>query len=143
MCEELKNLESASPAVKLFAEYCKHAPSDSLWRSRLKVVPHCLNLRDVSIPAMVKAANATPVLLQKSVSLFRGFNSLEIDIHAHKFNYVAKKSIHSIASKAANMCMEVGFMVEGREVGELPETLFACIGINWPQYEKALKLPGM
>ena len=89
---------------------------------------------------MVKVGNATPVLLQKSVSIFRGFNSLEIDIHAHKFNYVAKKSIHSVTNKAGNMCMEVGFMVEGREIGELPETLFACVGVNWPQYEKALRL---
>lgn len=33
--------------------------------------------------------------------------------------------------------MQIGFVVEGREDKELPETLFACVGVNKPQEDQA------
>jgi hypothetical protein len=36
-CNQLKNLSTASPAVKLFAQWCERAPVDPLWRGRFKV----------------------------------------------------------------------------------------------------------
>ena len=37
-CNQLKNLSTASPAVKLFAQWCERAPVDPLWRGRFKVI---------------------------------------------------------------------------------------------------------
>lgn len=36
-CNQLKDLSTASPAVKLFAEWCEKAPVDPAWRGRFKV----------------------------------------------------------------------------------------------------------
>ena len=35
------------------------------------------------------------------------------------------------------MAMQIGFVIEGRENNELPETLFACIAVNKPQEDLA------
>jgi hypothetical protein len=36
-CRQLKDLSTASPAVKLFANWCEKAETDALWRGRFKV----------------------------------------------------------------------------------------------------------
>ena len=33
--------------------------------------------------------------------------------------------------------MQIGFVIEGRDDTELPETLFACIAVNKPQEDSA------
>ena len=33
--------------------------------------------------------------------------------------------------------MQIGFVIEGRDDKELPETLFACVGVNKPQEDDA------
>jgi hypothetical protein len=37
-CQQLRNLATASPAVKLFAQWCEKAPNDANWRGRFKVL---------------------------------------------------------------------------------------------------------
>ena len=36
--------------------------------------------------------------------------------------------------------MQIGFVIEGRENSELPETLLACVGINLPQDELTMEI---
>lgn len=36
-CKQLKDITTASPAVKLFAQYCEKAEADPAWKSRFKV----------------------------------------------------------------------------------------------------------
>ncbi len=36
-CAQLKDLATASPAVKLFAQWCEKAETDPTWRGRFKV----------------------------------------------------------------------------------------------------------
>lgn len=62
---------------------------------------------------------------------------MEMNIHVHKFANLAKQSIHMITSKCNVMYMNIGFVIEGREDKELPETLFACCAVNRPQEEQA------
>lgn len=40
-CNQLKDLATASPAVRLFAEWCEKAPVDAAWRGRFKVSGSC------------------------------------------------------------------------------------------------------
>ena len=60
-----------------------------------------------------------------------------MDIHVHKFANIAKRSIHLITSRCSSMAMQIGFVIEGREDHELPETLFACVAVNKPQEDSA------
>ena len=136
-CNELKDLASASPAIKLFAKYCQFAETDYAWRSRFKVITFCSNLDEMGVPSVISSYNAKPVIIRRTGSIFRGPTHMEIDIHIHKFANLAKKSIHLLSSHCGLMYMQVGFVVEGRLDEELPETLFACVGVNRPDEEKA------
>ena len=62
---------------------------------------------------------------------------MEMDIHVHKFANLAKQSIFLISSRCGLMFMQIGFVIEGREDKELPETLFACVAVNKPQEDNA------
>lgn len=136
-CKQLSNLATASPAVRLFAQYCEKAPIDPLWRGRFKVICNCLNLEELGMPSAITTYNAKPVLIRRTGSLVRGSNYLEMDIHVHKFNNVAKQCIHTVSTRCGLMYMQIGFVIEGRDDKELPETIFGCVGVNKPQEDNA------
>jgi len=138
-CEKLKNLSTAPPSLRLFSRWCERAPVDPAWRGRFKVINSCLNLEELGMPQLILSYNAKPVLIRRTGSLTRGPSNsyLEMDIHVHKFAAVAKRSIHLLSSRCGLMYMQIGFVIEGREEEELPETLFACVGVNRPQEERA------
>lgn len=95
----------------------------------------------MGVPSVIMSYNAKPVLIRRTGSVFRGTGSsryLEIDIHVHKFANLAKKSIHALSSRCSLMYMQIGFVIEGRTDEELPETLFACVGVNRPEEDKVL-----
>lgn len=98
----------------------------------------------MGVPSVIMSYNAKPVLIRRTGSVFRGNGSskyLEIDIHVHKFANLAKKSIHALSSRCSLMYMQIGFVIEGRTDEELPETLFACVGVNRPEEDKVLSSP--
>ena len=144
-CNQLRNLATASPAVKLFAQWCTNAPKDTSKdgkeRGRFKVICNCLNLDEVGINgvvgAMVTANNAKPILIRRTGTIFKGSNYMEKDIHVHKFDFGAKSAIHYISSKCGEMLMQIGFVIEGRSNDEWPECLFGCVAVNKPQEEQA------
>mmetsp|Transcript_31774 Transcript_31774/g.53593 ORF Transcript_31774/g.53593 Transcript_31774/m.53593 type:complete len:688 (-) Transcript_31774:254-2317(-) len=134
---QLENIETASPAVKLFAKWCEKCTEDAAWRGRFKVINSCTNLDELGIPTAISSYNAKPILIRRTGSIFRGPNYMEMNIHVHKFATLAKQSIHYISSRCGQMYMQIGFVIEGREDAELPETLFACVAVNKPQEEQA------
>ena len=89
------------------------------------------------MPSAVTSWNAKPVLIRRTGTIVRGPNYLEMDIHVHKFANLAKQSIFLISSRCGLMFMQIGFVVEGRDNDELPEALFACVGVNKPQEDRA------
>lgn len=98
----------------------------------------------MGVPNVIMSYNAKPVLIRRTGSIFRGTGDckyLEIDIHVHKFANLAKKSIHALSSRCSLMYMQIGFVVEGREDDELPETLFACVGVNRPEEDQVVHSP--
>lgn len=155
VCEQLKDINTASPAVKLWAEWCEKAPVDAAWRGRFKVcrfkvlplspaqqslyqvINSCTNLEELGMPSAIVSYNAKPVLIRRTGSIFRGPSHLEMDIHVHKFANLAKQSIYLISSRCGLMFMQIGFVIEGREDKELPEALFACVAVNKPQEDQA------
>lgn len=137
---QLKDLASASPAMKLFAEYCEKSSIDLAWKQRFKVICSCSNLSELGFPSMITSYNAKPVLIRRTGSIFRGPNYLENDIHVHKFANLAKRSIHMLTSRVGSMYMQIGVVIEGRLDGELPETLIGCVGVNKPHKDRAVEL---
>ena len=131
-CDQLGSLESASSAVKLFAQWCEKS-EDPAWKSRFKIIASCLNLEDLGMPSLVRSYNAKPVLIRKTSSVFKTPAYIELCIHVFKFANMAKSTIHMITSRCGSMFMEIGFVIEGREDSELPEALVGCASINRPQ----------
>lgn len=81
--EQLKDLDNASPALKLFAEYCINAPEldsdpNSPWKGRFKVMCNCLNLEDFGFPGFVSAYNAKPVLINLTGKLYRFVSIIKV-----------------------------------------------------------------
>lgn len=97
----------------------------------------CSNLSEIGVPSAIEAYNAKPVLIRRTGSIFRGPSYLEMNIHVHKFANLAKQSIFLLSSRCSQLYMQIGFVIEGRDDSELPETLFACVGINRPQEDQA------
>lgn len=89
------------------------------------------------MPSAITTYNAKPVLIRRTGSIFQGPSYMEMNIHVHKFATLAKQSIFLVSSRCGLMYMQIGFVVEGRDDSELPETLFACVGINKPQEDQA------
>lgn len=85
------------------------------------------------MPGLVISYNAKPVLIRRTSSIFKTPTYMELCIHVFKFANLAKSSIHMVTSRCGNMFMEVGFVIEGRDDSELPETLIGCTAINRPQ----------
>jgi hypothetical protein len=98
------------------------------------------NLSDIGVPSAINAYNGKPILIRKTGTIFRGDNYLEKDIHVHKFANMAKQSIYLLSSRCSKLYMQIGFVIEGRENSELPETLCACIGLNLPQDELTMEI---
>lgn len=134
---QLGDLANASAAVRLFAAYCEHCDRDPAWRARFKVVCSCENMDQLGVPQLISSYNATPVVIRKTGSVFKGAGYIEKNLHIHKFSNMARQSIHLLTSRFGSMNMKIGFLVEGVSDAELPETLFACIAINKPQQETA------
>lgn len=136
-CQQLKDLSTASPAVKLWAEWCEKAPHDPAMRARFKVINMCSNMEQLGFSSVIVSYNGKPVLIRRTGSLFKGTNYMEFDVHVHKFDTFAKQGIFQISSLCGNMYMQVGFVIEGRDDSELPETLFGCVAVNRPQEDLA------
>lgn len=97
----------------------------------------CTNFEELGFPSMITAYNGKPVLIRRTGSIFTGPGYLEMNIHVHKFANMAKQSIYMLTSRCNTMYMNIGFVIEGREDKELPETLFACVAVNRPQEDQA------
>ena len=136
-CNQLKDLSTASAAVKLFVKYCENAEKDFAWRSRLKMIGCCSNLEELGVPGAIATYNAKPVMIKKTGSIYRGESYLEVNINVHKWPTYVQKCIQFMYSQSTLMFLQVGFVIEGREDEDLPETLFGCVGVNRPDEEQA------
>ncbi|GMI28869.1 hypothetical protein TeGR_g14188, partial [Tetraparma gracilis] len=123
MLKELKDLSTASPAVKLLAEWCKRGEHENTIKGRFKC---CCVLDDVDklgLPAPIPSYNGKPVIINKTGAFFRKENHIELTIDVHNFAYLARKGLYSIMPKFPTMKLNVGFVIEGRDDDELPECM--------------------
>lgn len=89
---------------------------------KLIVVLFCC-LFHTSLPSFITGYNGKPVLINKSGKLKKHANYMEMSINVFMFNYIAKKSLHSLKPKFPTFILNIGFTIEGRSDEELPEVL--------------------
>ena len=85
------------------------------------------------LPPLIQPFNKKPILLRDTGIVYKGSNYLEVDINVQNLNLVAglgHVGPHLLFSKLNEVSTQIGFVVEGRNDNELPETLCGCIGFN-------------
>ena len=151
--EELKDLEKASPAVKLLARFCEEAPagytdSSSTWHGRFKLVTRCENIEEFGLPSFITSYNAKPVLIRNTSTMYSSSSIegkegscsyLEIDLNVHKFGSVPKKALATMIDKFSSMRVSSGFCIESQEDDEMPETMLGVSTTYKPDHSKAMQ----
>lgn len=135
---QLKDISTASPAVKLLGEWCRRAENEPSFRGRFKAMCILDEIEKLGLPNPIPAYNGKPVLINKSGAFFRRENYIEHSINVHLFAYLAKKALYSIQPKFPNMRLNVGFVIEGRDDDELPECM---LGVGKCLYMDPAKAP--
>lgn len=141
---QLKDIESATPAVQLFVRYMTEGPSayadsSSTWHGRFKVTLRCENMEQFGLPSFITSYNAKPVLLRNTSTFLNNLdaNYAEVDVNVHQFSSLPKKALSILLSQFDQMNIAAAFCIESREDDEMPETLLGCAGIVRPSYLKA------
>jgi len=121
--------------LRCFARWCQNYSTNMEWKKRVKLIASCLNLDEMGVSGFVQGFNAKPVLIRRTSTIFRDeeLTYLELDIHVQKFDAMAQQSIVSMTSRAGEMYMEIGILIESRDEDELPELLVGCVGCNKPK----------
>jgi len=127
---QLKDMNKASPAVKLLVEWCKKSENDFSMRSRMKAMCLIDDVENSSLPGFISRFNGKPVLITKSSTFTRFPNYIELQVNIHKWAYMPKKGLFSLQPKFPSLAFNVGFTIEGREDDELPEVLLGGVRIN-------------
>ena len=125
-----------SPAVKLLEQWCQCTPKDSTFSGRFKVIASSPNADQILPKAMAKY-NGKPFLIKRTgVTGIHSFNLnsnstkhiREFDVNLHAFPYIAKQAFSYVnRNLAENLVMRLAFVIEGRDVTELPEVLLGGV----------------
>jgi len=121
--DQIRDLENASPAVKLFCHWAEHAENNIEVRGRLKAMCILDNIEKLGIPPFIANANGKPCLIVKSGTVKKRENYMEVMINIFLFSVIAKKCLYSLHKKFPSFVLNCGFTIEGRTDEELPEVL--------------------
>lgn len=148
--DELGRIDELPPkranALRLLRHYCKVAPTEPQGapkeRGRFKVLAQIRNIDEVNIPNFAKGYNGKPALIAKTGHLTRTPDhvALEMDINIHAFGYAARAGLQSIYRDFQDFILTIGFVIEGRDDTELPETLLAAVDLNHMDWTMAVPL---
>ena len=123
---QLNDFDNATPAVKLFAEWCRRAEDEPAFRGRFKTMCVLDDIGNLGLPGFISNYNGKPVLINKSGTMLRRSNYIEMNINVHQFAFIAKKALYSLQPKFPRMVLNVGFTIEGRDDTELPECMLGA-----------------
>eukprot|EP00956_Cyclotella_meneghiniana_P034103 scaffold101568_cov36-Cyclotella_meneghiniana.AAC.2 len=123
--EQLKDLSSAGPAVRLWSEWCKKAESDADFRGRFKCMGMIEDIDSTGVPKFIQGYNGKPALVTKSGGFKRNANYIEFTIDVGMWAFPARKGLHALAPRFPDFVLNIGFTIEGRSDDELPEALLA------------------
>mmetsp|Transcript_17637 Transcript_17637/g.23538 ORF Transcript_17637/g.23538 Transcript_17637/m.23538 type:complete len:371 (-) Transcript_17637:351-1463(-) len=121
--EELKDIEKASPGVRLFAEWCRVSDTDPDFKGRFKAIGMVEDIESLGIPGFITKFNGKPALISKSGTFSRHENYIELSTNIHMWQYIARKGLVTLLPHFPRFVVNVGFTIEGRSDEDLPEVL--------------------
>ncbi|KAL7542720.1 hypothetical protein ACHAWF_007233 [Thalassiosira exigua] len=121
--KQLKDLDIASPGVKLLSEWCKRAEKEPDFRGRFKCMGMIEDIESTGVPKFIQGYNGKPALVTKSGTFRRYANYIEFTINVNLWAFLARKGLFTITPTFPDFVFNVGFTIEGRKDEELPEVL--------------------
>jgi len=120
---------SASPsaAVRLLARYYERATSEQEVKKTFKMIGRARNYDELGLPSWMKRFNGKPVIIHQTGEVFAGCRDgvryLEEDVLVGRWSLWAKQGVHSLMPRYKEIDAEIGFVLQGTEDDELPETM--------------------
>ena len=121
--EQLKDIETASPGVKLWSEWCRRAETEPEFRGRFKCMGQIEDIESSGIPKFIQGYNGKPALVTKSGTFTRHENYIEFTINVNHWAFLAKKGLHALIPFFQEFIFHIGFTIEARCDEEMPEVL--------------------
>ena len=127
---QLRDLDTASPAVRLFSEWCRRAEDEADFRGRFKCMGMIEDVESAGVPQVVQGYNGKPALVTKSGTFARhGGRYIEFTINVDRWCYLARKGLCALTPSFPNFVLNIGFTIEGRGDDELPEALLGGVRV--------------
>ena len=122
--------------VCLWERYCNQAPSDPTFQARFKLIPGA-NLEELGCPSYISKYNGKPVLIKRNqvtgfFTDYPNLNVMEFDISLHPFPYLFKQAMNYLKDYLDGVVATYGFVIEGRNDGELPEVVIGAMKVCSP-----------
>ena len=128
--DQLRDLDTASPAVRLFSEWCRRAEDEADFRGRFKCMGMIEDVESSGVPQFVQGYNGKPALVTKSGTFARhGGRYIEFTINVDRWCYLARKGLCALTPSFPNFVLNIGFTIEGRGDDELPEALLGGVRV--------------
>ena len=121
--EQLRDITTASPCVKLLSEWCLKAETDPEFRGRFKCIGMIEDIESTNLPKLIQGYNGKPALVTKSGTFTRQNNYIEFTINVNMWAYLAKKGLFTLIPTFPDFIVNVGFTIEARCDEEMPEVL--------------------
>lgn len=135
--EQLKDIDTASPGVKLLSEWCRRAESEPDFRGRFKCMGRIEDIESSSIPKFIHGYNGKPALVTKSGTFTRHENYIEFTINVNYWAFLARKGLHSLMPYFQDFIFNIGFTIEAKHDEEMPEILLGGCRVMNLDPEKA------
>jgi len=135
--EQLKDIDTASPGVKLLSEWCRRAETEPDFRGRFKCMGQIEDIESTSIPKFIHGYNGKPALVTKSGTFTRHENYIEFTINVNYWAFLARKGLHALMPYFHDFIFNIGFTIEARHDEEMPEVLLGGCRVMNLDPEKA------
>jgi hypothetical protein len=136
-------VDAYSPALKVLCRYVAQCDQPkSKFKGDFKVIAIVTNPEEVGLKNLISKYNGKPVLINKTGTIYKGDNYIEMDVNVHAFTMMTRKSLKETHSSLSKMKVCMGFVIQGSADDELPEQIFGCTQLNCVDFTKAPPFPG-
>jgi len=125
---QLKNLRTASPAVKLFSEWCR-AEAKGEFFGRFKCMGMIEDIESTNVPQLIQGYNGKPALVNKSGKFTRHQNYIEFTVNINLWGFLARKGLYTLTPSFPQFILNIGFTIEARKEEEMPECLLGGVRV--------------
>merc|ERR1711983_526144 len=136
--------QSITNSVKLFDEWCRRSPLDPTYQGRFKLIPRSTNLDAIGVPSYLQKYDNKPMLIKRSgitgILTPASSNVLHFEINFYPFPYLAKQGFsYLLQNYFSKIDVSLAFLIEGRDINELPEVLIGAVRLAEPNVDLVVK----